>query len=81
MSTILVRADVEIDTDDLDMDELVRDIPTSILKEELASRGVQEIGSVSEDPFKTLEAISKFLCIRPEDRKNKSKIVSAIIEL
>jgi len=81
MRTIIVRADVEIDIDDLDMDEIIPSISTAALKEELANRGVRELAGTPDDSDKILETISWLLNVRPEDRRNKAKIVAAIIEL
>jgi hypothetical protein len=81
MGTIIVRTDVEIDVDDINLDEIMEYIPTVMLKNELAARGAKEFRDISDDPLKVLEAISDILKVRPEDKRNKGKIVAAIIEL
>lgn len=82
MSTIIVRADVEIDTDDLDLDEIVTLVPTNLLKEELYNRGSKRsLLDIPDDATQTIGAIAELLRIRPEDRKNKEKIIEAIEQL
>jgi len=76
MRTITVNADVEIAIDDLDFNEILPAIPTHRLRMELAGR-MPVAGELNEK----LEALSEILRLRPEDRRNKGKIVEAIIEL
>ncbi len=76
-----MRIVVDIDASDLDMDEVLSCATVQELKQELTSRGVNGILSVPDDSDKILETISGLLNVRPEDRRNKGKIVEAIIEL
>ena len=76
-----MRIVVDIDASDLDMDEVLSCATVQELKQELTSRGVNGILNAPDDSDKILETISGLLNIRPEDRRNKAKIVAAIVEL